>query len=64
MAGQHRPRPPGIAVEPACNAKLPLHPAGQDNGFKRVQQDGKDDDDGGNYGESVHSDQINQRGEC
>src|SRR4051794_17160365 len=54
VAGQPCPGSPGIAVKPAGYAKLALHPARQDDGFKRVEQDGEKDDRRRENSQSVH----------
>jgi len=48
MAGNSRPRPPGIAIKPGGQTKLPADSAGQDDGFKRIQQDDEADAEAGN----------------
>jgi len=63
MAGNSRPRPPGIAIKPGGQTKLPADSAGQDDGFKRIQQDEENEKNAGNGGKNHHGTRLMLRPE-
>src|SRR5205823_13896137 len=52
MAGNSRPRSPGIAIKPGSKTKLSPDSAGKDDGFKRIQQDEENEKITGNGGKN------------
>ena len=58
MAGNSRPRSPGIAIKPRGKAKLSADSPGQDDGFKRIQQDEENEKNPGNGGKNHHGTMV------
>jgi len=58
MAGNSRPRSPGIAIKPGSKTKLSPDSAGKDDGFKRIQQDEENEKNTGNGAENHHGTMV------
>ena len=63
MTGNFRPRFPGIAIKPGGKTKLPADSAGKNDGFKRIQQDEKNEENTGNGAEDHHGTMLMLRPE-
>ena len=62
MAGNSRPRSPRVPIKPGSQTKLPADSAGQDDGFKRIQQDEENEKNTGNGAENHHETKVCYRG--
>src|SRR6266700_7562070 len=62
VTGQSRPRPPCVAIEPACDAELPPHSAWEDYGLEGIEQDRQRNTDTDDNGKSSHRDEMKYAG--